>query len=76
MEQPIISRVLEIWNKVVVSLWVEDVVTTGGTLLKVIERVEALGFTVAMVITIVERQEGGRRGPGCRWISGNSALHA
>jgi orotate phosphoribosyltransferase len=38
---------------------VEDVVTTGGTLLKVIERVEAQGFTVGLVATIVERQEGG-----------------
>ena len=38
---------------------VEDVVTTGGTLLKVIERVEAQGFVVGLVATIVERQEGG-----------------
>jgi orotate phosphoribosyltransferase len=38
---------------------VEDVVTTGGTLLKVIERVEAAGFKVGLVVTIVERQEGG-----------------
>ncbi|PIE64356.1 MAG: orotate phosphoribosyltransferase [Desulfobacterales bacterium] len=38
---------------------VEDVVTTGGTLLKVIERVEAAGFRVGLVVTIVERQEGG-----------------
>lgn len=38
---------------------VEDVVTTGGTLLKVIERVEEAGFSVGLVVTIVERQEGG-----------------
>ena len=38
---------------------VEDVVTTGGTLLKVIERVEAAGFEVGLVVTVVERQEGG-----------------
>lgn len=38
---------------------VEDVVTTGGTLLKVIERVEAQGFRVGLVITIMDRQEGG-----------------
>lgn len=38
---------------------VEDVVTTGGTLLKVIERVEAAGFKVGLVVTVVERQEGG-----------------
>lgn len=38
---------------------VEDVVTTGGTLLKVIERVEAQGFRVGLVVTVVDRQEGG-----------------
>lgn len=38
---------------------IEDVVTTGGTLLKVIERVEAQGFRVGLVATVVERQEGG-----------------
>lgn len=37
----------------------EDVVTTGGTLLKVIERVEAAGFKIGLIATIVERQEGG-----------------
>lgn len=38
---------------------VEDVVTTGGTLIKVIDRVKAAGFSVGMVVTIVDRQEGG-----------------
>jgi orotate phosphoribosyltransferase len=38
---------------------IEDVVTTGGTLLKVIERVEAAGFSVGLVVTVVDRQEGG-----------------
>jgi orotate phosphoribosyltransferase len=38
---------------------VEDVVTTVGTLLKVIDRVEEAGFKVGLVVTIVERQEGG-----------------
>lgn len=38
---------------------IEDVVTTGGTLLKVIERVENEGFKVGLVATIVDRQEGG-----------------
>ncbi len=38
---------------------VEDVVTTGGTLIKVIERVEQEGFTVGLVATVVDRQEGG-----------------
>lgn len=38
---------------------VEDVVTTGGTLLKVIDRVESAGFKVGLIVTVVERQEGG-----------------
>lgn len=37
----------------------EDVVTTGGTLLQVIERVEDAGFKVGLIATVVERQEGG-----------------
>ncbi len=37
----------------------EDVVTSGGTLIKVIDRVEAQGYKVGLVITIVDRQEGG-----------------
>jgi len=37
----------------------EDVVTTGGTLVQVIKRVEDAGFVVGQVITVVERQEGG-----------------
>ena len=37
----------------------EDVVTTGGTLLQVIERVKSQGFGIGMVATIVDRQEGG-----------------
>lgn len=38
---------------------VEDVVTTGGTLIKVIDRVQAKGFKVGLVATVVDRQEGG-----------------
>ncbi|MDW7773440.1 MAG: orotate phosphoribosyltransferase [Desulfobulbaceae bacterium] len=38
---------------------VEDVVTTGGTLIKVIERVESQGYRVGLVAAIVDRQEGG-----------------
>lgn len=37
----------------------EDVITTGGTLLQVIDRVEAQGFQVAQIISVVDRQEGG-----------------
>lgn len=39
---------------------VEDVVTTAGTLLKAIKRTEEAGYKVNMVITVVDRQEGGR----------------
>ncbi len=38
---------------------VEDVVTTGGTLIRVIERVEQEGFRVGLVATVVDREEGG-----------------
>ncbi len=37
----------------------EDVVTTGGTLLKAIERTEAEGFQVVQVLSVVDREEGG-----------------
>jgi orotate phosphoribosyltransferase len=38
----------------------EDVVTTGGTLLKAIARVEEAGFTVVTVLAVLDREEGGR----------------
>ena len=38
---------------------VEDVVTTGGSSLEAIERVEAVGAVVDGVIAIIDRQEGG-----------------
>ncbi len=38
---------------------VEDVVTTGGTLIKAIERTHEEGYKVGMVLTLVDRQEGG-----------------
>ncbi len=38
---------------------VEDIVTTGGSSLKAIERVEAFGLKVARVVAIVDRMEGG-----------------
>uniref|UniRef100_I2PXA6 Orotate phosphoribosyltransferase n=1 Tax=Desulfovibrio sp. U5L TaxID=596152 RepID=I2PXA6_9BACT len=37
----------------------EDVVTTGGTLLTVIDRVEAAGLVVGAVVTVLDRKEGG-----------------
>lgn len=39
----------------------EDVVTTGGTLIKVIKRVEDEGYKVGLVATLVDREEGGAR---------------
>ncbi|MEE4240449.1 MAG: orotate phosphoribosyltransferase [Desulfopila sp.] len=58
---------------------VEDVVTTGGTLLKVIERVEEAGFTVGLVVTLVEREEGGAEalrnaGYSLKWLFSKSEL--
>lgn len=41
-------------------LVVEDVVTTGGSSIKAIERLEAEGYKIAAVITIVDREQGGR----------------
>jgi len=37
----------------------EDVVTTGGTLMTVIDRVQDAGLTVAAVATVLDRGEGG-----------------
>jgi orotate phosphoribosyltransferase len=38
---------------------VEDVVTTGGSSLQAIERVESIGLKVVKVIAIIDRMEGG-----------------
>lgn len=37
----------------------EDVVTTGGSTLKAVERAEAEGLSVVKVVALVDRQEGG-----------------
>jgi len=39
---------------------VEDVVTTGGSILRAIEITEAQGFRVVQVLALVDREEGGR----------------
>ena len=39
---------------------VEDVVTTGGSALRAVERVRAAGYPVRLVLGIVDRLEGGR----------------
>lgn len=38
---------------------IEDVVTTGGSTIKAIERARAEGLEISSVITLVDRQEGG-----------------
>jgi len=43
------------------AIIVEDVVTTGGSSLKAIERVEAFGMKVQGVIAIIDRLEGGAK---------------
>lgn len=37
----------------------EDVVTTGGSLLTACERVKKAGFTIGMLCTVLDREEGG-----------------
>jgi len=39
---------------------IEDVVTTGGSALKAIERVRMAGLEVAVILGLVDREEGGR----------------
>jgi len=41
-------------------LFVEDVVTTGGTLLRAVERMRAAGADVTEVVAVVDREEGGK----------------
>src|SRR5437867_9452998 len=41
-------------------LFVEDVVTTGGTLMKAIQRMRAAGAAVTEVVAVVDREEGGK----------------
>jgi orotate phosphoribosyltransferase len=38
----------------------EDVVTTGGSALKAIERARAFGLEVSLILGLVDREEGGR----------------
>jgi len=45
---------------------VEDVVTTGGSVLKAADAVEALGAKVEVVLSIVDRNEGGREAIAAR----------
>lgn len=50
----------------------EDVVTTGGSSLKAVEKLEEAGFKVAAIVTVVDRIEGGREvieGRGIKFFS-------
>ncbi|MBL7686183.1 MAG: orotate phosphoribosyltransferase [Deltaproteobacteria bacterium] len=51
---------------------VEDVVTSGGSILKAAEKVEQAGFSISLIATIVDREEGGAeiiRAAGYRFAS-------
>ena len=39
----------------------EDVTTTGGSALKAVERLQAMGCDVVACISIVDREEGGKQ---------------
>jgi len=39
---------------------VEDTVTTGGSLLRAVEKLEEIGYKVVQCITVVDREEGAR----------------
>ena len=39
---------------------IEDTVTTGGSLLKAIQKLEAIGFKIKQCIAVVDREEGAR----------------
>jgi orotate phosphoribosyltransferase len=41
-------------------LFVEDVVTTGGTLVRAVERMRVAGAVVSEAVTVVDREEGGK----------------
>jgi len=53
---------------------VEDVVTTGGSSLQAIERVEAFGLKVRRVIAIIDRMEGGAQAFAAKGYSFTSLL--
>ncbi|MBO7726585.1 MAG: orotate phosphoribosyltransferase [Thermoguttaceae bacterium] len=53
---------------------VEDVVTTGGSSLKAIERIEEAGMIVAGVVAVIDRMEGGREAFAAKGIPLRSLL--
>ena len=56
------------------AIIVEDTVTTGGSSLKAIERVEAAGLEVKGVIAVVDRLEGGQEAFAARGYTLRSLL--
>jgi orotate phosphoribosyltransferase len=53
---------------------VEDVVTTGGSSLEAIERVEAFGLKVKRVVAIIDRMEGGAKNFAAKGYAFSSLL--
>ncbi len=53
---------------------VEDVITTGGSSLEAIERVEAFGLKVDRVIAIIDRMEGGAQAMAAKGYAFSSLL--
>lgn len=53
---------------------VEDVVTTGGSSLEAIERVEAFGLKVNRVVAIIDRMEGGAQAMAAKGYELSSLL--
>jgi orotate phosphoribosyltransferase len=40
---------------------IEDTVTTGGSLLRAVQKLEDIGYTIAQCIAVVDREEGARK---------------
>lgn len=57
-------------------LFVEDVVTTGGTLSAAIERIRGAGATVSDAVAVVDRGEGGRNALGSIGVTLHPLLDA
>lgn len=55
---------------------VEDVITTGGSALKAVAAVRAAGATVAGVVAVVDRDEGGREALEAEGLRVQALVHA
>ena len=54
----------------------EDVITTGGSTLKAVEKLGQAGVKVVGVVALVDRLEGGRRSDQGRWLTAGLDRHA